>query len=506
MAIFLLIIYPFLFNTKKSFAGEIVLFPDHCQGTWSNSASVAGDPAEDESGGAESLAAGDAITCDSFIGDLPNDAVITEAQLEFIWSVDTESKSVVEPPIEESYDVIPVPPSESEQEPEAPTTNNDEQLPETEEPSQESETIETPVVPEASNEPISRLPMWLSFSTPIAQAEEEVILQPIDSSTLEIPVTEDSQIIGITNSEIPSVSENDSEQEIETNEENNQPMQPSGTSLFNITYQKDKTTMLPFGQITYENLTAKYPIDLTIEDISNLQVALTSLLTIDSHESLHLQGIGLVIKYNKSEDPIRQPDLHVDTVLDDVTIENIEAIRIKRADNKEYEIWYRTLEPEEQAENENKKVEIKTEEMADSENITLPESPIQIASNEQLSEPELDISETIKSEIETPSEVIVPEPDLENVKINRKKDFYWNFIARDDSVHSTVPISLQDGYIFWLNQKGTTLNSFNILTQGYNSQVYQPEEGLNYIIYRNPSSQEKKAILSSLEQKFIFSE
>ncbi|QQS60086.1 hypothetical protein IPN41_03080 [Candidatus Falkowbacteria bacterium] len=69
-----------------------------------------------------------------------------------------------------------------------------------------------------------------------------------------------------------------------------------------------------------------------------------------------------------------------------------------------------------------------------------------------------------------------------------------------------MPIALQDGYVFWLNKKGTVLNSYNILTQGYNSQIYEPESGDNFIMYRSPSSQEKKAILILSEKKFVFTE
>lgn len=97
-------------------------------------------------------------------------------------------------------------------------------------------------------------------------------------------------------------------------------------------------------------------------------------------------------------------------------------------------------------------------------------------------------------------------PLLEKKDSQIKKKFYWNFVAGGDLVHEFIPIALEAGNIFWLNKKSTALSYFSILTQGIFSQSYQPENGNDYIMYRNQSSQEKKAILSFSEQRFIFSE
>jgi len=544
VAIVLLVIYPLVIRTKKSFADEISLFPTVCEGSWANAAEAAGDPADNRLIGAKSQAAGDIITCHSFdTSALPKGATISDAHLELVWTEGDQIKNIVEPSIEESYDSI------------APVTEENPVIEKTEKEILNTETLpsidqeNTQKLPESKSidsnnndsqpqiEPTSRLPHWIqSLFIPEAQAEEQIVA-PVENTkteslnieaeqvpavqsnqenviTEETVLSETTNTIEVSNDNNPS-SEASSEQiqsktEIEVEKSNE--TRGMGTALYDITYTASDNKATPLGEITHEHLSQLYPISLTADDLVVLNIFLTSRMTYDQVNNLFLQGMKLVVEYSAKDslDPIRQPNLEVDTILDDTTIDGIEAIRIKREDNKQYEIWYRVLEPEELTNNiqQEEKVSTQNDEpfISDSPEISisvLPEIKSEYIHITETAKPVIENSE--ENIISLPTNTINPESFLDTKTSNKKKRHYWNFVDGDNSVNRDTPVGLQDGYIFWLNKKGTVLNSFNILTQGYSSQLYQPENGVDFIIYRNPSSQEKKAILN-FEKKFIFSE
>lgn len=546
LAIVLLVIYPFLIRTKNSFADEISLYPTICEGSWNNASEAAGDPVDNRLIGARSEAAGDMITCHSFdASSLPKDAVITDAHFEFLWTVDDETNKVVEPSIEESYDPI------------AP-------LIETEPVNQESETeiLDTEIIPSVDQqnlpespeinsndepsviEPTSGLPHWIqSLFVPEVRAQEEIVT-PTENTQMSNETKNDTE----TNPQIiPSeinIPENISVEEVinesKLSEENTTLDKTNldqtensaktadeipqatvgeteiGIALYDIAYSiSDKQQSL--GQVIHEHLSKPYSVSLAVDDLASIKVSLTSLMTVDHIDNLALGGIKLVIVYNASAslDPIRQPDLEVDTVLDNVNVDNIQAIRIKRSDNEQYEIWYRTLDPEELTNNMQQEytVDIKGETIISD----LLENPIPASTDlvmDEIKSEEIYITGAEKSIIEnsekgiisTPTNTINSEIPSETKIPDKKKRYYWNYVDGDDSINRAISVAVQDGYIFWLNKKSTVLNSFNILTQGYNSQSYQPENGLDFIGYYSSSSQEKKAILNFSEQKFIFPE
>jgi hypothetical protein len=562
--IVLLIIYPFLFKTKKSFADEISLYPTKCVGSWNNADEASGDPADNLLIGAESTAVGETLTCYSFdTTSLPEDASITDTHLEFLWTVVDDKNNFIEPSIEESYDQI--------------TPLTEEKIIDQGTEIQTLDTEITPlieqndlkVLPEADNiEPVindskvepgptSRLPFSIrSLFISEVSAEEQLVapvetpLETVETNNETKTDLQNEQNIDIQTEqkdlqaqENISIEEASSENEMplndsilndtssiqtDTNDEGNAEATKeivnevdTGTALYSISYAISDNKQQSLGQVTQEQLSKIYPISLTVDDLSFLKVSLTSLMTFDQIDNLALEGIKLVVEYSTGDslDPIRQPDLYTDKILDRITLDGIEAIRIERADNKKYEIWYRTIDPQQSSEiNQNNTEAIVIKEDTQIPVVTessLLETPS--LTSEELIGRDKAISETEKLIIENPdtestslpTETVSPDISLEKKTSKtpeKKKRFYWNFIDGDDSVHRAMPIALQDGYVFWLNKKGTVLSSYNILTQGYNSQIYEPESGDNFIMYRSPSSQEKKAILILSEKKFVFTE
>lgn len=538
LAIVLLIIYPFVFQTKKSFADEISLFPTICEGSWINVKEAAGDPVDNRSNGAWSSAAGDIISCNSFdVSSLPEDASITDAHIEFMWAAGEVNEAIVEPSIEESYDAV-IPSVETEKldeqseaeilEPETIPTSDKEN-------SQENPQEINNSTNQEPTEPTSQIPQWLSsLIIPMVRAEEQTIVSEnspditepnlaIPSDEQEIILTPETQIPSIENeiseqaTEVIPSEENTTQNDIISEAENVKTEEIVGTALYNSSYTISGKKEQFLGEITHEQLSRPYVLPLTIDDITELTVSLKSLMTIDTVNNLTLQGVRLVVTYNVGEslDPIRQPNLEVDTILDEITVDDIQAIRIKRKDNKEYEIWYRVIEPTQQSKIDLKDTNIQISEIQEPisnipevtiTNDVKPEK-IEVDDQEDVVETEklperIPLDETISITTDT----VKPEINLVKSTSGKKKRFYWNFVEGNDLVSKNISVALQDGYIFWLNKKGTALNSFNILTQGYNSQSYSPESGNDFIMYRSPSSQEKKAILNMTEQKFIFSE
>lgn len=567
VTIVVLVIYPFVFS-KKSFANEISLFPTICEGSWKNASEATGDPVDNRLGGAESTASGDMIACHSFdLSSLPHDAVITDAHLELVWASSNSKKQFIQPSIEESYDPLaPV----TEEELLDPSSEINEQGAEVESLIEEPQlnTLETQTAPpieqknipvpveeikidstnsDITPEPTSRIPDWIhSIFISEVKAEEAVI--PVENSiisndnqliTTEVevasPETKPSKEItsetivpesvtttstpetgdsSVESSEIHTVTsgENIAETSITAEEAS------TGTALYNLSYTLDTKTEHHLGSVTQEHLSNVYPLSVTVDDAAVLKVSLTSLMTFDEIDSLSLEGMKLVVSYTAADslDPIRQPDIEVDTVLDNIIVEDIQVIRLKRDDNKQFEIWYRTLDPEELIANNQTEDTVRTQgqesTLIDSVQISNPLST-EIPPDEIKSEDlgitqtkELIIESTEKDEISRPTKTINPEITSIEKNSDKKKRLYWNFVDGDDSVNRFTQLGLRDGYIFWLNKKGTVLNSFNILTQGYNSQFYQPDSGIDFIMYRSPSSQEKKAILNMTEKKFIFPE
>lgn len=540
-AILALLAYGFFFPFKKSYANEITLFPSVCEGSWQNATAVAGDPAE-ETGGAQSLSSGDIINCHSFSGEsLPEGVTITSAYVEFIWTVNKKSEELPAPSIEDSYDPNPLPI--------APTENLEEGLTK-EEPIKDipasieevSPTIEQPSVESSPEEPTSYLPKLKQvFFIPIAQAEEAT---PVSSESVNLPpepsVSDNSKIEALEPENISSVEEklpdvNESEKELinksdvflkneevipsensstpSPQEEGNNEIAANGTPLFAIIYSLPSKNQQPLGHIMQEQLNDRYGINVDISEIPDLEVSLTSLLTIDSVKNLTLQGIQLVVRYDepKQEDPIRQPDLTVDTVLDDIRSEDTRVIRIQRADNKEYEIWYRSLGAEAQENSKQEKIENPTVE-DQQQGDTIKDDKFITSDSEVISDiisPESLKTPLIKSdnEIRTPAEAntsvidssiqsVIPSPPTTDAR--------WNFVVGHNLINSSFPIAFKDGVIFWVNQPGNALYTFTILTQGIYSSSYQPDQGENSITYKNSSNQEKEARYEAESGQFIF--
>ena len=565
--IVVLVIYPFVFS-KKSFANEISLFPTICEGSWKNVSEASGDPVDNRLGGAESTASGDMIACHSFdLSSLPHDAVITDTHLELVWASGNIKKQFIQPSIEESYDPLaPV----TEGELLEPSSEINEQGVEVESHRQEPQlnTLETQTAPlieqknipvpvneikidstnsDITPEPTSRIPDWI-HSLFISEVKAEDALIPVENSIISndnqpatnvvevaIPETKPSKEItseiivpeSVTTTKIPETGDNSTESskiQTDTSSENipensiTAEEASRGTALYNLSYTLNTKTEHHLASVTQEHLSNVYPLLVTVEDVAVLKVSLTSLMTFDEIDSLSLEGIKLVVSYTAGEslDPIRQPDIEVDTILDNIIVEDIQAIRLKRDDNKQFEIWYRTLDPEELIANNRTEhtLDTKREELTIAESSLITESISTDLPLAEIKSKDLGITQTEKLVIESsekdqisrPTNTIKPEITSIDKSSNKKKKLYWNFIDGDDSVNRSTHLGLRDGYIFWLNKKGTVLNSFNILTQGYNSQFYQPDSGIDFIMYRSPSSQEKKAILNMTEKKFIFPE
>ncbi|QQS60087.1 hypothetical protein IPN41_03085 [Candidatus Falkowbacteria bacterium] len=400
--IVLLIIYPFLFKTKKSFADEISLYPTKCVGSWNNADEASGDPADNLLIGAESAAVGDTLSCYSFdTTSLPEDASITDTHLEFLWTSGNEKNNFIKPSIEESYDQI-TPVADEEEIPQDSEIKSidSEVIPQNSEIIPQIEQNDLKVLPEADNiDPVindskvepdstSRLPFSIRslFISEVSAEEEltapvEAPLETVEANNETKTDLQNEQNIDIqteqkdtqaqenvapeeasNENEIPlndSILNDTSSSQAETNAEGNAEATKeivnevdTGTALYSISYAVSDKKQQSLGQVTQEQLSKIYPISLTVDDLAVLKVSLTSLMTFDQIDNLALEGIKLVVEYSTGDslDPIRQPDLYTDKILDRITLDGIEAIRIERDDNKKYEIWYRTIEPQQSSE------------------------------------------------------------------------------------------------------------------------------------------------------------
>lgn len=486
----------FFFSGKKSYAEEAFLFPQVCQGTWTNSQVVAGEKfVSDSIVGARSTAAGDEITCQSFSGTIPSDIVIKSATIHFLWKEATENQATPPPPtLEESYDPVGSSsgniefkeikpdtekeidqvepflevnsePSPSREETTLPSDLKDENIPKEEPTTQDFklEPVSNPTKPVSWR---STLFKWLA----VASAQAEEIDKPTPTPSLSEEDTFPEQSRNIISSIVDSKEDNTKEL---TPENVSQPFAPAieispqtlppldqmiETGLFQVDYQLDDSPPQKLGLITQESLEKAFSIPVSIETIPKLRVRLTSLLTLDAKQLLELTGMKLVIEYNRNveEDPIKQPNLEIDSLLNTLQTGQYEVIRIQRADTKEYEIWYR-----------------------------------------ELTESEL-INNTPVSEIES------DQVDSEEDSPEKKPVFYWNFVAGKELVHETLPIALHDGYIFWFNAEGNDLYAYSILTQGINSQSFSPQDNNISIVYFGPAKQERKAVYDKQTLSFSF--
>lgn len=80
----------------------------------------------------------------------------------------------------------------------------------------------------------------------------------------------------------------------------------------------------------------------------------------------------------------------------------------------------------------------------------------------------------------------------------------WNLVAGDDLVNVDKGIEVRDGKIFWVSKEGRALYSFNILTQGLFSEVYDPNGEHNYIDYHDPANEQQRAIFDYTANIFTF--
>lgn len=547
-AMLVLAVVYFGFITKKSKADEMVFFPKTCEGTWENADKVSGDPEEKGSlEGAKTLSAGDQIACYDFQGSLPDGAIIKDAALEFMWGIDDKKNpGIIEPGIEESYDPNPGPiiqesPTDAENKSEGTLTDIIPTLPsnvENEEPidksipleetlpvieKQESIPTETPL---PSSEPTSVLPSRLqSLFMPTAHAQEEVVDTTSEISSANTNVTEDPLQIEsppslsneiITGQAVPSDTTkiiSDSTTTVVNSEQND---------IFDIRYGLGENDWQNSGRLSREQLSKPTSLTLTSSDISILKVSLSTRLTLEPLDNLVLKGVKLIVTYDEVDDgdPIKQPNLKVDTILDDVTVDGIRAIRLKRAKSKTQEIWYQTVKNDNTLIN---SLDSSTESESIVENLKvlppsadtskeIPSLPVQdnmeiISDTEKVVTTDsikLDISDNKISNQESLPPTVTKKGEINKGLKNLKVD--WNLVATNEWIHENSPLGLQDGLIFWFSKEGNALYSFNILTQGVNTQIYEPVDGINYIRYINQASKEKKAILDFSKHIFIFSE
>lgn len=543
LIIFAVIAYGFFFPLKKSSANEITLFPSICEGNWFNATEAAGDPATDQiANGARSTGVGETISCHSFEGDhLPEGVTITSAHLEFQWEMIPIAEPVPAPSIEESYDPLPSDQPEAQVQSGEVKINEGEadvNSPEVESGATEnSKPTDSPVTPEPTLEPTSRLPRWFeTLIIPMAHAEEtvtdpEIKLPLAAESVLEpggeiIPVEINSQSLeelkqirspseapffpaeGEITTSIPAV---ESSELIITPPSLMEEENVDGTPLYSIATSFPPQVPFTLGSVKQEALDEVYPLDISFPAIHNLRVSLTSLLTIDSMDELTLRGVKLVVAFKRPEidDPIRQPDLTVDTILDDIRSEEMRVIRIRRADNNESEIWYRSLVVEE------KEVPKKTEEETSDRQIaslnfpTPVTEPILEAESTTYSsasiEPLLPFVENSETSVTKTTERQVSPTETQRY-FPSMKDNSWNFVVGHNFSNESASIGFKDGIIFWIDQNRKALYSFNTLTQGTISRSYDSEQGDNYIPYFSATSEEKKAIFDLSTEKFIFLE
>lgn len=507
----LFVVY-FGFITKKTKANEIVFFPEHCSGSWQNASEVAGDVDDkDKLSGARTTAVGDQIICQSFSGSLPEGVVIQSAAIQFVWGIDSNPSIPKEPSIEESYD--PVIPKKYEEEIEKIIEIQPVEIP-------QEKTNE--IVPEILplSEPTSRLPRWWQAIVAPAHAEEdlganvETKLEPIVSPEI-INELNTEKIIekNQTPSEDIQSSSETIEPELEANSEIPTPSSETITEIstdndgvnpaFDVQYGLGESPWQVVGNLNREYLTDIQALPITVDDISSLKVSLTTRLTLERLDNLVLQGVKLIITYqgnNDDKDPIKQPNLQVDTILDDVTVDNIRAIRIIRAKSKNQEIWYQTLKSTDEIESKNSIKIIKKEITSVP---TDSEGKINIELKETI------VSDSIKPMIEKNTEIVetnLPPTVTKKPILKKTPKTDWNLVATDELIHVNSPLSLQDGLLFWFSKEGAALYSFNILTQGVHTQSYQPENGFDYIKYINQVGQEKKATFDFSNHVFIFSE
>lgn len=525
IALLALVTYGFLIPFKRSYADEITLFPKNCSGNWLTPEEAAGNPAEDTyQRGAQSKGVGETITCSDFSSEaLPEGVTITSAHVLFRWALHQPAATPPLPSIEDSYDTVPAPAAEI-----SPAKPDESPV--------ESENIEPFPLP-TEEEPISWFSHWsLDLGIAVAHAQEESLpaITPTPLLQEEIPSAPSPElseslpeITEKTESTAPIVNEEAKENSEETPSslmpaEDNPVSTPAaesvsentqtGTPLFSIAATIFPNPAQTIGSVMQDQLEATYPLQITSATLPHLALSLTSLLTLDAREDLVLQGMQLVIAYEGSrvDDPIRQPDLQTDTILDDLRSEEVRVIRIKRSDNDEYEVWYRALSAEERSTSET--------ELAPTDNNETSEAVSLDSQFAEVGLPSLTIppvvTETVTPEVippltesmsETVTPVIAPVTDTAtSFTLPTNHDTSWNFVVGDEMLSKTASIALHDGLIFWLNKKGNSLYSFNILTQGLAARPYDPEQGDTYLPYQAPNSEERRALFDSTEQKFIF--
>lgn len=426
--------------------------------------------------------------------------------------------------------------------------------------------------------PTSRLPAWIhSFFIKKASAQETVdnisnnngsgtpitvdSEQPLqeDKSTQTDELTQKNEVFvdKLDSNQLQAVDQKEIEISGDTQENNlmiddqeevNQPIiqsggveivQPtSGTPLFRLSYSEDGVNQQPAGFVIHENLSEQYILALQSTDFENFSFSLERLMTLDDISNLTLLGVGLVVQYSGIilEDPIRQPDLNVDIILDSIIFDSTQVIRLKRADKKGYEIWYRNITSEEEMntgnsiknnqeislpETEHIVLEDKLDEQSvvkNTETGNIDEDVEKNINNEEEKETEMleddkNIKDVRSLEIDLVSDIVKAEvktiPELQETSIiirNEIDNSYWNFVVGDDSVNESFPIDFRDNTIFWINKKGTVVNAFNVSTQGILSQSLQAGVDNQSLIYFDATSKEKNVVISFSEQRFIFPE
>lgn len=503
--IILLIIFPLL-RGKKSLAEETILYPKACFGQWENANLINGDPSQRPSGSlfARPLSPGHVITCNQFAGDLPQNAKLTNARLEFTWS--NEQAPAAVPALEESEGST----IESITETAAPNLQN---------PVEENQDTETtPVAPEKpANEPISE-PIEIKEPSPepepavlpptsflpfniisIAYAQEE--LAPLEGEQVEVTATELPEPVPLTvpqeTLEQKAVEANPSEEPAENNEtiqeKSDTPQKSLGTALFDISFTVSDSVPQIIGTIEREYLGNSHVLPITESDIANLSVSLSSLMTMDGTDSLYLSAIKLVVTHKGVAEEIIEPDILIDRIVAQARDDRYWVVLFERHKNKRFEIWYTDAhfgsEPHSLIEAE-------------------PRTLLDIAEELLTPGPEIP-TEVVEPALESPINTI----NIEPVSTTEKPATYespqpsdWSFIAGGDLVDDLSPLGLEDQAIFWLTKNKGAIYMFNLSTQSLSSQSYNPNDGDNFIMYQGPSGEDKKALFDVSPEGFYFSE
>lgn len=468
-----LIIYP-LIHSKQIKAEEAIFYPENCSGSWSNAAAAAGSPSENSEGlsadVAQATGGGQEIICTDFKGELPAGANIVKAELELIWSIGQRTIIPQSAPIEESFDPVSIEAELIDEAASEDNTSSENAPPETEinepiieESAPEESTIEgstseesAPVPePAPANEALPEvLPptSWLNkiFGLEAKAQEESIIEAPVESPEV-LPLAEEVSETILSEEEAPEeqASDNQAEAPTEVLESIPEPETETvmsnpiqGTALFDLSYDLNENSWQAIGQVEREQMAERYPVPLTYEDISALKISLISLITLDGINDIFLEAVKLVITY--------------DEIIESTVVDQ-------------------------------------------------PDLTSDILLDEALSEGVWAIR--VKRAETNLYEIWYADPQYKEALPNEVEvSNIWTLVATDDYIHEFSPLGADEGFIFWLNKSGQAIYMYNSAGQTLNSREYKPEEGADYIIYKNSVDEYKKIVLDFSERKFELAE